>query len=269
MTDSLGSLLETSLAITHATGGAFDPGVGALVELWGFNDDEPRDAPPSQSAVAAALESTGSMTEVLLVASNRTRATRIVDFSPEDGQPVPRTFTLDLGGIAKGAAVDSVVARLEALGVTHALINAGGDLRVIGAPPGRDWRVGIAAPRAEGMLGTIGLRDGDAAFTSGDYERFFEHEDDRFHHILDPRTGVPAAHTQAVTVIADSGTLADAAATALFVAGPDAWLGMANELGIAAVLRVDADGTIEMTPDMRERLQTSAEVGSDIIIAAD
>jgi thiamine biosynthesis lipoprotein len=74
---------------------------------------------------------------------------------------------------------------------------------------------------------------------------------------------------QAVTVIADNGTLADAAATALFVAGPDAWLPVAAELGIAAVLRVDASGTIEMTPSMRERLQTSAEVGSDIIIAAD
>ncbi len=262
-------MLATALDITRATDGAFDPGVGALVELWGFNGDTPRDSPPEPDTIAATLEASGSITELTLQAGDRLEVSRAADNPSEGGQPAVRRFTLDLGGIAKGTAVDSIVTRLGTLGITPALVNAGGDLRVIGAPPDRDWRIGIAAPRAGGLLGTIGLRAGEAAFTSGDYERFFEHEDDRFHHILDPRTGLPVTHTQAVTVIADNGTLADAAATALFVAGPDAWLPMAAELGIAAVLRVDASGTIEMTPSMRERLQTSAEVGSDIIIAAD
>lgn len=269
VSDALGALLETALEITLTTESAFDPGVGALVELWGFNGDTPRDSPPDADAVAATLEATASITELKLEPGDGFEVSQAVGDAAVGGQPATRIFTLDLGGIAKGTAVDSIVARLEALGIAPALVNAGGDLRVIGSPPERDWRIGIAAPRAKGLLGTIGLRDGEAAFTSGDYERFFEHEDDRFHHILDPRTGFPVTHTQAVTVIADNGTLADAAATALFVAGPDAWLRMAAELGIAAVLRVDASGTIEMTPDMRERLQASAEVGSDIIIAAD
>jgi thiamine biosynthesis lipoprotein len=269
VTDALGALLETALDITHATDGAFDPGVGTLVELWGFNDETPRDSPPDPDTIAATLEASGSITELTLKTGDRFEVSRATGNAAESDQPAVRRFTLDLGGIAKGTAVDSIVTRLEALGIAPALVNAGGDLRVIGAPPDRDWRIGIAAPRAGGLLGTIGLRDGEAAFTSGDYERFFEHEEDRFHHILDPRTGFPVTHTQAVTVIAETGTLADAAATALFVAGPDAWLAVAAELGVVAVLRVDASGTIEMTPSMRQRLQTSAEVGSDIIITAD
>jgi thiamine biosynthesis lipoprotein len=145
-------------------------------------------------------------------------------------------------------------------------VNAGGDLRVLGARGDLRWRIGIQAPRAAGLLGIVELTPGEAAFTSGDYERYYEYEGGRMHHILDPSTGYPVSHTQAVTVIAADGATADAAATALLVAGPDSWRGMAAKLGIAMVLRVDASGRIEATPQMRERLQTDGAAGSDILV---
>jgi thiamine biosynthesis lipoprotein len=210
---------------------------------------------PTDSAIAAGLKVGGSI-ENIDIAGNRLSAS-------------VAEYTLDLGGIAKGAAVDRVVARLEALGIAPALVNAGGDLRVLGKPEGRQWRIGIKAPRADGLLGSVTLSAGEAAFSSGDYERYFEQDGVRLHHILDPRTGRPAIHTQAVTVVAQDGTMADAAATALFVAGPDEWRAMAERLGIELALRVDADGTVSMTPQMRDRFQTAAGDRSDIIAASD
>src|SRR5690606_26515858 len=120
---------------------------------------------------------------------------------------------------------------LASRGIGDAIVNAGGDLRVLGRRKGRPWRIGIQDPRADTVLGVIELEDGDAAFTSGDYERFIDDADGRAHHILDPRTGRPAADTRAITVIARRGVHADAAATALLVAG-DQWPATAEALGI-------------------------------------
>jgi thiamine biosynthesis lipoprotein len=176
-------------------------------------------------------------------------------------------YRLDLGGIAKGAAVDRIIDRLESLSIRPALVNAGGDLRVVGQPEGRTWRIGIQDPRGDDLLGTIALGSGEAAFSSGDYERYFEADGERLHHILDPKTGRPATHTRGVTVIANDGTTADAAATGLFVAGRDQWQAVAQRLGVEYALRVDADGSIEMTPKMRDRFQAVDDAPSDIIPA--
>lgn len=249
----LAALLARSKRFAAASDGAFDPGVGPLVELWGFNDaGNASAAPPSRAAIAACLADLARMTDIELD-GNRVRSTM-------------RTVTLDLGGIAKGEAVDRVIELMRARGIANAMVDAGGDLRVIGSAPGRPWRVGVRAPRAAALIGVLELEDGESAFTSGDYERYFELDGTRAHHLIDPRTGYPATHTQAVTVIAADGVTADAAATALFVAGPEAWPGVARRLGIRHVLRVDATGRVETTAAMRERLQIDAENGSDIIV---
>jgi len=109
------------------------------------------------------------------------------------------------------------------------------------------------------------LHDGEAAFTSGDYERYVERDGRRWHHILDPTTGRPAQHTAAVTVVTTDGTTADAAATALLVAGPDRWRGLARDLGVDSVLRVAADGSAQMTEPMRARI-TAADPESSAIL---
>ena len=251
----LAALLVRAQEITRISGGAFDPGVGPLVELWGFNDAlDPGSSPPAAEAIARLQAEALSLLELEITNSavSRRRAGPLL---------------LDLGGIAKGAAVDRVVAQIEAVGVSPALINAGGDLRVVGEREDRAWRIGIQAPRDDGLLGTIRLHAGEAAFSSGDYERYYERDGERLHHILDPRTGFPVTHTQAVTVIADDGTTADAAATALFVAGPEQWRDLAAALDIVAVLRVDSEGRVELTDAMRDRFQPDPDAGSDIIAA--
>jgi thiamine biosynthesis lipoprotein len=249
---AMAAMLRTARELTLATGGSFDPGVGRLVELWGFGPaaaEVPR--APDRGAVDAWLRAGASMEAVSIVGNEVASSSAGV--------------MIDLGGIAKGAAVDRVMNLLAARGVEDALVNAGGDLSVSGNRGGRAWRVGIQAPRGDGLLGTVDLGDGESAFTSGDYERYYEQDGGRRHHILDPATGYPVTHTQAVTVIAANGTLADAAATALFVAGPSRWQAMAETLGVTAALRVDASGRLEMTPAMRDRLQAMEPAPSDII----
>ncbi len=246
-------LLLTAQRLSAASTGTFEPAVAALIEAWGFHDaNGPPPAEPAAETIAAWLATNPGI-----------RSLRV------DGQRVsaPAALQLDLGGIAKGRAVDAVVEQLQAAGIDNALINAGGDLRVIGEPPGRQWRIGVQSPRSDATVGTITLGSGEAAFTSGDYERFFDTDAGRMHHLLDPATGYPASHTQAVTVLAGNGTLADAAATAIFVAGPARWRAVADDLGVDDVLRVDGDGRIEATAAMRDRLQASPEYESDILVA--
>jgi len=239
-------LLERAKALSIASGGLFEPGVAPLVELWGFNSTLTEHVePPSGASIEAALNTLG----------------RIASLHLDDGRAsaANRNLKIDLGGIAKGAAVEAALLILASHGLENALINAGGDLAAIGhAAGGRAWRVGIRDPRGPGMLSVVELGDGESAFTSGDYERYFEHEGERLHHLLDPTTGRPARHTQAITVLSTDPVLADAAATALFVAGPTRWRALAEKLGIDAALRVDADGTVELTPTLAARLGNAA-----------
>lgn len=254
----MAAVLATARDISLASEGAFDPGVGALVELWGFDDSSGTGTPPSPEAIAARLQAYGSIA-TLDIDGNE------VSVSGGAGS----AYLLDLGGIAKGEIVDRIAALLAAEGIAPALVNAGGDLRVVGERGARPWRIGIQAPRGDGLLGAITLTAGEAAFSSGDYERFYEDGGERLHHILDPRSGRPVTHTQAVTVVATEGLTADAAATALFVAGPEDWTRLAAALGIEAALRVDASGAIEMTSAMRDRFQPGTGAGSDIIVRVD
>ncbi|MBT8130408.1 MAG: FAD:protein FMN transferase, partial [Gammaproteobacteria bacterium] len=143
---------------------------------------------------------------------------------------------------------------LQARGVEHAIINAGGDLRVIGRHGQRPWRIGIRHPRNNDVIAWLDTEAGESVFTSGDYERFYMHEGRRYHHILDPRTGYPAGGATSVSVIhGDAGT-ADAAATALFVAGPERWHEIARSMGIKYVMLIDSDMRIHMNPAMQQRV---------------
>jgi thiamine biosynthesis lipoprotein len=251
----LAQLLSQARDLSRESSGLFEPGLGSLVELWGFHTTlSPDRDPPSAQAIAATLEASGGIA-ALEIAGNEVR-------SPNRG------LKLDLGGIAKGAAVQNILALLGSHDIDTALVNAGGDLAVMGQPSAeRPWRVGVRQPRGDGVLGTLELAAGEAAFTSGDYERYFEREGTRLHHLLDPRTGRPATHTQALTVISTQPVSADAAATALFVAGPELWRELATRLGVDAVLRVDASGAVETTPQMAARLQ-APQIGHDILMGS-
>lgn len=238
----LAAQIRLARAVSGASEGRFDPAVGPLVRLWGF-DRAPRDPdrPFPQPDAIAALLPLPPISAVTVSAAGEVCG--------------PRGLFIDLGGIGKGYAVDHVVADLARRGIPAALVNAGGNLKSWGEPPGRGWRIGIRDPYRPGVMATLALAAGEAVSTSGDYERMFDHDGTRYHHILDPRTGYPVAGLHAVTVVHADAALADAASTALFVAGPEQWRPVAAALGIAQALVVQADGTVAMTPAMAGRVR--------------
>jgi thiamine biosynthesis lipoprotein len=148
-------------------------------------------------------------------------------------------MALDLGGIAKGYIVDRGLELLARSGIGHALLNAGGDIGILGPKPdGSPWRIGVKHPRRDDeLIAVISWLKKGAVVTSGDYERFFEEDGERYHHILDPRTGYPARNLLSATVVAPTAIEADALSTALFVMGPQRGLELVESLpGVEAIL---------------------------------
>ncbi len=211
--------------------GAFDPTVTPGLRLWGFKREPAAFSPygprPEQTVVPAAEPSAEKLASVLPLMG----WTRVVEYRRRPNSwPAVRLMkkgaALDLGGVAKGYAVDCVVDFLTRRAVTNALVNIGGNIRVLGVPaPGEDaWKVAVrdpALPYGEGSLGTLSLSNGMAVATSGSYEQFVEIGGKRYSHILDPRTARPVENRVQVTVVAPSAAAADALSTACFVLGPD------------------------------------------------
>jgi thiamine biosynthesis lipoprotein len=235
------SVLQRATELANASGHRFEPAIGKLVNLWGFHGESFSGPPPDPAAIAELV---------------RTQP-RMSDLSYQDGQLRSRNpaVQIDLGGIAKGYALDRAVAVLHAHAIEHAIVNTGGDLRAFGTHGSRQWSIGIRDPRPDHPpLARIEIQGDESVFTSGDYERMFEHAGKRYHHILDPQTGSPAQGLHSVTVIHRDAMTADAAATALLVAGPQDWREIAAQMGIEYVLAVDAQNTLHMTAAMRARL---------------
>ncbi len=231
--------LKQSLTLAARTQGHFNPAIGKLTELWGMHEPGSRSAPPAQAAIDALLP-----------------APTAASLMPRDQQITPPgRVILDSGGFAKGLAVTAAMRELRELGIERAIVDAGGDLGLLGQPVDAVWRIGVRDP-AGGVIARLNLPEADlAVFSSGDYERGFEYAGTRHHHIIDPRSGQPADHTRAVTVIHTDPLVADIAATAILVAGPDQWLAIAQELEVARVLRIDADGSLHASRAMAALLR--------------
>ena len=224
-------VIALGLDVAQRSGGAFDLTLGKLKALWGFDQETP--TVPDHAALSVALNGIGP---------------RALSLQGQQVNKRAQQLQVDLGGIAKGYAVDRAIAVLKEHGVVSAAVNAGGDMYLLGQRPGRAWRIGIQHPRqTETVLETVQVHD-QAVVTSGDYERFFEQDGVRYHHIFDPKTGLPARGCQSVTIIADSVALADALATAVFVLGPEAGLQLLTEYPQAEGLIVAADGTLHSSP---------------------
>jgi thiamine biosynthesis lipoprotein len=200
----LADALKVALEVAEKSGGAFDPTVLPLIEAYGFNGEERR--VPDDAEIAGILPRV-DYRRVGLVG---------------DEVHIPAGTALDLGGVAKGYAVDRALGAMEEAGAGAGLVNIGGDIAVFGErPDGVPWTIGVQHPRAPGELFAVLELKGGAVATSGDYERYFVVDGVRYHHILDPRTGRPARGLVSVTVTAPSCVLADAYATAVFVLGPE------------------------------------------------
>ncbi len=244
MSAQLADLTRRSLALRELSEGLFDPTIGMLVELWGFADTNVAPgAPPDETAIRN-WQATRATNTGIELNGRAIRARR----------PIKLTF----GAVAKGTALNEAIDLLREFGIANAIIEAGGDLKVMGRRGNRPWRIGIRDPHSTGLLGTVDLESGEAIVTSGNYERSFEHEGQKYHHLLDPRTGRPVTHTASVTVIHQNAELADAAATALMVAGAQRFKRVAARMGVSAALLVTADGDIIMTPALAERIREPA-----------
>lgn len=213
------SIMARSLAAWRRTEGLFDPTIGSVSRLWEFYPDA---TPPDPDSVETALAWVGL---------DRYLAPGGVPGG--DGSD----FVLDIGGVAKGYALDLAAAAIVRLGFPAALLNAGGDIKIIGEKPGGGpWRIAVRHPRKrDAFLGCLELRPAAVA-TSGDYERSFTYRGERYHHILDPRDGMPSRASVSVTVVGSDAGLCDALATGLFVMGGGEALALAEALpGIEAV----------------------------------
>jgi len=240
--DFLLPLLLQARTLSLQSDGLFNPAIGRLIALWGFHSDEPPPGPPPSAAAIETLVAGKPDMQALLIEGNRVSSSNPL-------------VQLDLGGFAKGYALNKAIARLHEHGVDDAIVNAGGDLCVSGRHGDRPWQVGIRHPQGVGVIAALAVADGECVLTSGNYERYREYEDVRYAHILDPRTGWPVRHVASATVIHRDGGVADAAATALTVAGPDEWQRIARRMGLVYVMLVDEKGTVYLSPAMAERIR--------------
>ncbi len=227
-------LLAVAEDIRRKSDTAFHPALGALNRLWGFSDGRTASDPLPTASATRALRPPAEC----------------LQHTQKQWQLRDPRCRIDLGGIAKGYAIDRGIAVLRQHHIANAIINAGGDMRIIGRHGQRKWRIGIRHPRKAGdVVATLDLAGDVSVVTSGDYERFVLVGGKRYHHILDPATGQPADRAMSATVIANSATLADGWSTALFVLGPEG-LARLHALGMEGMV-VDRYGAIHETAGMR------------------
>ena len=220
-------LIGRSLELSAASGGAFDITYESVGYLYDFRARRR----PSDSDIAARLGAVDYRHVILDEEASTVRFRA-------------RGVRINLGGIAKGHAVERGARILRDAGVRHALLNAGGDTRVLGDRRGQPWMVGIRHPRAaDDVFTRLPLVD-EAISTSGDYERFFEEDGRRYHHILTPSTGRPTEGVLSVTVIGPDATLTDGLSTTVFVLGVDAGLALVERFAGYEAVVVDAAGRL-------------------------
>lgn len=241
----LAALVSRSLEMAKLTGGAFDPTFASAGKLWDFKRVPP--IVPSDEELRAALAHVGHAR----VAVDPERST----------VELPEGTRLGLGGIAKGYGVDRAIAVLRKSGIENAIVKAGGDMKVLGTDRGKPWRIAIKHPRdSERALAVLEVSN-VCVSTSGDYERFFEVDGRRYHHILDPRTGRPSEGCIAATVVAPNSEYADALATAMCVLGPKEGLALVETLARVEAIVIGMDGSVSASFGLQGSLIPAGDDG--------
>jgi FAD:protein FMN transferase len=219
-------LIARAVEFSEMSEGAFDITFSSVGYLYDYR----KGVKPSEADIAKALPGI-NYRHLKLDRGNRT-----IHFARAG-------VRIDLGGIAKGYAVDNCIAILKTRGIREALVSAGGDSRVLGDRHGRPWLIGIRDPRkSEGNIAVLPLADA-AISTSGDYERYFEKDGVRYHHIINPKTGKSPAGVRSVTVIGPDSTTNEGLTKSIFIMGPERGLKLIESmLGIDAVVVDDKGG---------------------------
>ena len=225
--DELYMLIQRALEVSVLTNGAFDITYESVGQHYDFHKRQRPDA--------STVEAERALIDYRLVRLDPAMGT--VAFAAQG-------VRINLGGIAKGYVVERGVALLRAAGVQHAVVTAGGDSRLLGDRRGQPWMVGIRDPRKDGNVAmTLPLQD-EAISTSGDYERYFDEDGIRYHHIISPSTGNPASGVHSATVIGPDGVMTDALSTSVFVMGVDQGLRLIASLPDYESIVIDDQGQI-------------------------
>ena len=233
-------LVVRSMEMAKLTHGGFNIALGPAVEAWSVIERQhiPDDRELQQ------LKPLVDWTSIQVDAVARTI------FLPREG------MRIDIGGIGKGYAADRVVEEMKGAGAMGGVVALSGDIKTFGVLPDRKgFPVGIRHPRQEGLLLTIVELKDEAISTAGDYERFFERDGVRYHHILDSQTLQPARGCQSVTIVAKEGTVADGLDTGVFVLGPEAGMALVERLPDVEAIIIDDEGTMTVSSGLRDRLR--------------
>ncbi len=243
VSEELFNLIQRSLYFSRLTDGAFDISFASVGYLYDYRQQKR----PARRQLEQNIPLINFHNLVLDAQQHTIRYSR------------PGT-RIDLGGIAKGHAVDRSLALLKQMGIEHALVTAGGDSRVTGDRWGHPWTIGVRDPRKQDKLvAVIPLMD-VAVSTSGDYERFFEEDGVRYHHIIDPASGDSARELRSVTIIGTDATTTDALSTSVFVLGLERGLALVNRLADTDAILVDGNGRMHYSAELESVKKTGQRV---------
>lgn len=251
-------VIEQSQYYSELSDGAFDVTIFPLVALWGFFDEKGH-VPPNKEIER--LLPAVSYKNIVINKGSDPQKPGTVFFKNAQTQ-------IDLGAIGKGYAVDKALEVIKKFGVDNACINLGGNIYVLGTPPGKNaWKIGVQHPRNKGeILGYLELKN-EATATSGDYERFFEIGGKRYSHIIDPKTGMPVSGTISVTIVAPTATEVDGLSTTVFVLGYEMSLALIKKVsGADALIAYEGkDGkiAIAMTKGFHDKFKKISVEGED------
>jgi thiamine biosynthesis lipoprotein len=231
-------LIARSIEFSKLSGGAFDITFSSVGYLYDYREH----VKPTAAQIAKALPG--------------------INYRHLQLDPKARTIhyarpgvRIDLGGIAKGYAVDNCIAILKGRGIANAIVTAGGDSRLLGDRRGRPWNIGIRDPRRRGEVAAVLPLADVAISTSGDYERFFEEDGVRYHHIINPRTGKSATGVRSVTIIGPDGITTEGLTKSVFVKGPKEGMRLIESLkGVDAII-IDDAGRMRYSPGLRDAVR--------------
>lgn len=230
--------------LSQQSNGSFNPAIGQLINLWGFQHDEFIPVKVDPDKIAQLVSQNPRMSDIV-----------INDDQVYSSNP---SVKLDLGGYAKGYALDVGLAYLREQKINNALINIGGNIIALGQHGHKPWRIGIQHPRQPNAIATIALPSGWAIGTSGDYQRFFDLDGQRYCHLINPATGYPVQGVQSVTVLIppkkNAGVLSDVASKPLFIANPASRVAVAKAMGTNHFLIIESKDNIQVSAPMQKRL---------------
>jgi len=244
ISSELVTILHDATKLSEQSQGLFNPTIGGLVKLWGFHADDFSPVQPDEKLIAEWVAANPMMSDISIVNGRAESKNKFVQ--------------IDLGGYAKGYALDRAAALMRKLGIRNALINIGGNILALGKHGERAWQVGIQHPRKSGALATLALNDGEAIGTSGDYQRYFMLGSVRYCHLINPDSGYPMQGVQSVTVLtrgARAGVLSDVASKPVFIAGAPNWITAAKKMNVPEAMLVDGQGEVHLTAAMQKRLE--------------